>query len=87
MSLGRENYSLAGETNAVVECKTGELGLRIMYGIMKYFAGCAYDVSLDYGAHYGFHVVYENDLNRLNQSGCLWLTAIGFWLQCLANKY
>ena len=32
----------------------------------------------DYLAHYGFHI---------NHSGCdviiIWLTAIGFWLQCL----
>ena len=29
-----------------------------------------YDVSLDYGAHYGFHFVYGNDLNRYKNSGC-----------------
>jgi len=31
------------------------------------------------------------DLNWLKHNGCdvifIWLTAIGFWLQCLANKY
>jgi len=50
-----------------------------------------YDVSLDYGADNGFHIVYGNDFNRYNHSGCdvifIWLTAKGFWLQCLANKY
>ena len=40
-----------------------------------------YNVSLDYGAHYGFHIVYRNDLARYYHSGCavfIWLTAIGF---------
>ena len=43
-------------------------------------------VSLDYGTYYDFHIVYGNDLNGYNHSGCdvvfIWLTAIGFWLQC-----
>ena len=34
---------------------------------------------------------YGNDLNKLNNSGCdvifTWLTVVGFWVQCLANKY
>ena len=60
---------------------------------MKYVKFCNklchkdYDVSFDHGAHNGFHLFME----MTYQSGCdvkfIWLTAIDFWLQYLANKY